>query len=132
MAKFNPPKKLVIEEFGAEQLPWIGKLVDPLNQFMTQVASAFTQGIVFSDNMKGLVIPLNIAIGQTYPMTFNAGALRERPISVHIGNVYPTDETAMTTPAFSVYWKYKDGTISYTMLGLNAAKAYKGNLLVIV
>lgn len=131
MAKFNPPKKLIIDEFGPEQKPWIGKLVDPLNNFMAQVATALTQGIVFGDNVKGVKIPLNIAISQTYPMVFNASSLKERPSSIHVGHVYPVDESTMTA-AFSVSWSYKDGTIYYTLLGLDGGKAYKGTLIVSV
>jgi hypothetical protein len=131
MAKFNPPKKLIIDEFGPDQKPWIGKLVDPLNNFMAQVATALTQGIVFSDNTKSLTIPLNIAISQAYPMVFNASALKERPTSIHVARVYPVDESIMTA-AFSVHWEYKDGTIYYTLLGLDGGKAYKGYLHVIV
>jgi hypothetical protein len=131
MARFSAPKKFIVEDYPAEYRGVLSKMFQDLNQFMTQVTSAFTQGIVFVDNMKGLKIPLNIAVNQTYPMTFNASSLKERPVSLHIGSIQTTDESAISS-AFSVAWAYKDGVISYTLIGLNAAKKYTGNLIVIV
>jgi hypothetical protein len=131
MAKFNAPKRLVVEDFPQEQRPWIGKLFDQLNIFMEQVTRTLVQGIVLADNFKGLVVPLNVSINQSYPMKQNIVALKDRPSSVHIGYITPTDQSTMAA-AFSVAWIYDNGVLSFRLIGLDASKSYKGTLIVLV
>lgn len=131
MAKFNAPKRLIVEDFPSEQRPWLGKLFDVLNVFMDQVTRTLTQGATIADNSKGLVVPIAIAANQTYPMTQNIAAIKDRPAAVYIGYIAPTDQSTMTA-AFSVAWTYNNGVLSYKIIGLDTSKTYKGTLIVLV
>lgn len=131
MAKFSAPKRLVVEDFPAEQRSWMPKLLDPLNVFMGEVAQAFTKGIVLSDNFRGVIIEFSVVANQTYPLNFNLSSLKSRPNAVFIGSIAATDETSLSSP-FSVVWSYDNGNLSYYFLGLDAAKQYSGKLIVLV
>lgn len=131
MGKFYAPKKLLIEDFPAEQRSYLGKLLDPLNQFMQQVATALSQGLVFVDNFKAIKFSVNIAASQTYPLEYNLAALKDRPSAVIIGEVIRSDEAALSS-AYSVHWKYDNGMLRYTLIGLDATKSHTVTILVLV
>lgn len=52
MAQIPPVKTLRVEEFPDDQKAWIGKLVTPLNLFMTLTANALTS-LTFGANIQG-------------------------------------------------------------------------------
>lgn len=131
MAKFNTVKKIDISDMPEDQRSWMGKLLDPLNAFMTQTAMALTNGLVIADNSKNAKITANIAVNQVWPMTYNLKALKERPSIVHIGSLRTTDGTSITA-AFSVTWSYNDGILTYQILGLSAASKYEVVLYAVI
>ena len=131
MAKFAAVKKIDINDMPSEQRSWIGKLLEPLNQFMTQTSTALTNGLVLADNNRTVKITTTIAANQVYPMTYNLKALKERPSMVLIGALRTTDGTSITD-AFSVTWSYDDGILSYTLLGLNASSKYEITLIALL
>ncbi len=130
MGKFYAPKKLLIEDFPDDARSWLGKLIDPLNQFMTQVATALTQGLVIFDNSKSVTFNVDIIANQTYPLTYNLASLKQRPTAVLIGQLTQSDESAPSN-AYALHWKYNDGTLSYTLIGLDASKSYKATIVVL-
>lgn len=131
MAKFGAVKKIDINDMPSEQRSWIGKLLEPLNQFMTQTSTALTNGLVIADNNRTVKITTTIAANQVYPMTYNLKALKEKPSMVLIGALRTTDGTSITD-AFSVTWSYNDGILSYTLLGLNASSKYEITLIALL
>lgn len=131
MAKFNSVKKIDINDMPAEQRSWIGKLLEPLNQFMTQTSTALTNGLVIGDNSRSVKITATIAASQAYPMTYNLKDLKSKPSMVLIGALRTTDGTSISS-AFSVTWSYNDGILSYTLLGLNSASKYEITLLALL
>jgi hypothetical protein len=131
MAKFGAVKKIDINDMPSEQRSWVGKLLEPLNQFMTQTSTALTNGLVLADNSRMVKISANIAASQVYPMEYNLKALKERPSMVLIGALRTTNG-ATISDAFSVTWAYNDGILSYTLLGLDAANTYEITLLALL
>lgn len=131
MAKFNAPKRLIVEDFPAEQRAWIGKLFDPLNVFMEQVTRALTNGAVITDNFKAKVFDISISAAQTWPMVQNISDLKTRPSSVSVGYIAANDETDIVD-AFSLAWSYNNGTLYYRIVGLDTGKAYKAKIIVLV
>lgn len=131
MAKFGAVKKIDINDMPSEQRSWIGKLLEPLNQFMTQTSTALTNGLVLADNNRTVKITTTIAANQVYPMTYNLKALKEKPSMVLIGALRTTDGTSISN-AFSVTWSYNDGILSYTLLGLNASSKYEITLIALL
>jgi hypothetical protein len=131
MAKFNSVKKIDISDMPEEQRSWIGKLLEPINQFMTQTSTALSNGLVLADNSRSVKITATIAANQAYPMQYNLKALKEKPSMVLIGSLKTTDGTSITA-AFSLVWTYNDGILSYTLLGLSASSKYEISLLAIL
>jgi len=131
MSKFGAVKKIDINDMPSEQRSWIGKLLEPLNQFMTQTSTALTNGLVLADNNRMVKIDATIAVNQVYPMKYNLKALKSAPSMVLIGALRSTDGSTITD-AFSVTWSYNDGILSYTLLGLNASSKYEITLLALL
>jgi hypothetical protein len=129
--KFGAVKKIDINDMPSEQRSWIGKLLEPLNQFMTQTSTALTNGLVLADNNRMVKINATIAANQVYPMEYNLKALKSAPSMVLIGALRTTDGTSISN-AFSVTWSYNDGILSYTLLGLSASSKYEITLLALL
>lgn len=53
MAQIPPIKTIRQEEFPDEQRAWIGKLLQPLNLFLTITANSLNQSLTFGDNIQG-------------------------------------------------------------------------------
>jgi len=53
MAQIPPVKTLRVEEFPDEQKAWIGKLITPLNLFMTITANSLSSALTFGSNIQG-------------------------------------------------------------------------------
>lgn len=128
--KFQAPKKLVPDDYPKEFRSIALKLFTDLNQFMQNVGTILTQGIVLNDNVKSLKINLSIQTSQTYPIEQDLSSFKDRPTAVFIGEIRPTDETVPSS-AFSVHWTFNNGLLSYTLIGLSSSKAYKGTLVVL-
>ena len=57
--KFQAPKKLIPDDYPKEFRSIALKLFTDLNQFMQNVGTILTQGIVLNDNVKSLKINLS-------------------------------------------------------------------------
>lgn len=77
MAKL-PDKNRLLEEDFKDQIKWIGKLLYPLNNFMSQVYNALNKDLTFKDNFRGEIkeievtsadLPLKISHNLKYRVT---------------------------------------------------------------
>lgn len=125
MSKINSVKRLVVEDFPSEVRKWLAKLIQPLNQFTSEVIAALSGGLTIADNFKSKKYELTIAASQSYPIKL-AYTLNERPTSVQVAYCMEDTGTPSTpTVAYSVWWTYSNSELSITMIGLDAAKRYK-------
>lgn len=71
MAKIPATPRLIVEDFPDQQT-WIGKLLDPLNGFMSSAVYALTGHLTFQDNLLGQqqVIDFTYNGTQTLPILF--------------------------------------------------------------
>lgn len=125
MSKINSTKRLVLEDFPSEVRSWLTKLIQPLNQFTSEVIAALSSGLTIADNLKAKKYDVTIAVSQAYPIKL-AYTLNEKPTSVQVA--YCMEDTGSpTTPtaAYCVWWSYSNSELSVTMIGLDTAKRYK-------
>lgn len=131
MAKFNSVKKLSVDEIPSEHRGWFGKVLEGLNPFIQQTSTALSNGLVLSDNSRTVKFTSTIAASQTWPMKFNLSSLKERPTAVMIGSLKSTDGFTIVA-TYCVHWTYDNGTLSYTILGLDSAHPYSATLIAII
>lgn len=129
--KFQAPKKLIPDDYPKEFRDFATKLFTDLNQFMQNVATILTQGIVITDNVKALKFNASIQVSQTFPMYQDVSALKERPSALIIGQLLRKDSTTITDN-FALHWTYAEGKVSYTITGLNSTKEYTATLIALV
>jgi hypothetical protein len=130
--KISAVKRYILEDYPKETQSWLGKLIQPLNQFLEQAIAILQNGITVSDNVKSLKKELTIQVNQTYPIKL-AYTLNERPSFVLVGSLREdTGSPAAPTSAPYPYWEYKEGNLEITMVGLDASKKYKLTLIAIV
>lgn len=112
MSKLPSFSRLTLEDFGSEK-SWIGKLISPLNAFMTEIVSAFSNGLTFSENLSAVVKTVYVPAGSTsFPIYF-AWTLKSKPIGLWVVSAYEASGTHTNfTAAVSADWEYTtDGKV---------------------
>lgn len=102
MAKIPAINRLIVEDFPQQQ-SWIGKLLNPLNTFLSAAVYALTGHLTFQDNLLGQQHVLDFTYNgtQSLPISFlntmsaTAGAL----------SVVKATENVNTAVAVVVAWK---------------------------
>lgn len=128
MAKLPPVQRFSMESFST-QSSWIGALIDPLNLFMEQVVGAFNRNLTIADNFAGTM--LTVTLDGTFPYKL-AWTLKQKPISVVVGNTTRTDGASFTlTSAVQVQWQYnQDGQFQIDgVVGITPTSTTKYNVL---
>ena len=101
-------RRLLLEDFP-DQADWIEKLIQPINAYMEQSASAL-RGLTINENMAGSI--KTVELDGTFPVKIAwSGA---RPVSVLVGNTTRSDQTTFTlTDAVQVQWEFdQSGSLS--------------------
>ena len=128
MAKITSVKRLVLEDFPNDVRGWLGsKLLQPLNGFIDQTVTALTSNLTIADNFKAKKYEVSVTNNQVYPIKLSY-TLNERPSEVRIASVVPSDGSTPTA-VFSVFWRYVDGGLQITFIGLETAKKYNVNII---
>lgn len=106
MSKLPPQSRLTLEDFPSEK-SWIGKLISPLNGFMTALVSALNNGLTFSENLSSVVRTIAVPAGTTaYPLYFS-WALKSKPIGLWVVSAYETlGAHTNFTAAISADWEF--------------------------
>lgn len=120
MAKLPPISRLVTEDF-ADQKSWIGKLLQPVNQFMESVFAALNQGLTIKDNTTGDI--LTAELDGTLPLKLSWSG-KSKPTVVLVGDIYRSDGSTVTlTAAVGIKWSFnQSGQLQIdTVLGLPVA-----------
>jgi hypothetical protein len=106
MARLPNIKRLLTEDFR-EQNTWIGKLLQPLNQFMESVTTAFNKGLTVTENLDAQVASVTLTEGRVDADTpvFFKSTCRGTPKGVLVSNALDVDNKGFTGPV-SVIWSY--------------------------
>lgn len=124
MAKLPSLIRLLVEDFP-DQKEWIGKLLQPLNQFMESTAASINKSLTVQDNIDQQYVEVSITGNAS--STFKA-TTKNRPSGVSVINVVTVSGTAPTA-AVQPIWEYVPATNSIKVTswygGLNSSSKYK-------
>lgn len=92
MAKIPAITSIPIESFPKDVQAWVGKLLNPLNQFLNAAVLALSANLTFSDNLLGQQNTLTFTYGantlpQSFSISMNATPQDLRVVSATENNV---------------------------------------------
>lgn len=144
MAKLPTLRRLSMEDFK-DQKSWIGRLLEPLNQFFVSVVSALDNNLTFRDNFAAQVFEVRVQTASS--VTAGSGTLpgyvallsevkilakstlRGRPTMILVGDVVEVaDNPQSVRYAVSVagLWDFANGQIVIRgVTGLEVSKEYR-------
>lgn len=107
MAKQPRFTRLLTDDFK-DQSEWIGRLLDPINNYMEQNNAALNKALTLADNMAAAL--LTIELDGQFPLKLRWD-LTARPVSVIVGNVYRSNGANFTlTSAVQVQWSFNQAS----------------------
>lgn len=130
MSTLPPIQRLVVEDFQ-DQKTWIGRLLQPLNQFFESVYSALNKNLTIADNISGDV--QTIELDGTFPIKL-AWKLKMRPVALLVGNVYRSDGSSTTlTEAVFLQWNFNQSSQLQIdgVVGITPTDAAKYKVLIV-
>ena len=128
MAKQPRFVRLLAEDFK-DQGDWIGRLLDPINNYMEQNNAALNKALTVSDNMAAAM--MTVELDGQFPLKLRWD-LPMRPVSVLVGNTYRSDGSSfMLTAAVQVQWSFNQaGQLQIDrVVGITPTAATKYKLL---
>ena len=123
-------KKLSVEDFK-EQQSWIAKLLQPLNDFFSQVNQGFNNGLTVEDNLSQEIKEIKFLNNSTnFPLSFKT-KFATNPKGLTL--IYCVDSSnADLTVQPCLNWSYNNGIITIrSITGLVTSNTYTIRLLVI-
>lgn len=123
MAKLPPISRFLREDF--QEVSWIEKLLQPLNQFMTLVYSALNANLTLGENMRAQIKELSITTDGSGDATASfAWGLTSIPTDLWVSRVVSVGTAP--TAAVSVDWSYDGQAINITQFhGLASSSTYR-------
>lgn len=127
--------RLVVEDFSRDIQGWIGKLIEPLNSFMSKVKSGLDKNITVNDNLAGQIKTLTVKAESPFkPLSFSYNSLRG-PRCVLIGGYSRRDiNTEVLTASVTCQWYYDANRAVITVqniTGLTTDKTYYVTFLIL-
>lgn len=126
-------KRLTTEDFK-DQTSWIGKLLQPLNEFMATVVQSLNKGLTFSDNFNAQIKELEFTLqaSGTYPLKFLV-TTSSKPTGLWVLRAEHVAGTPSTfTTAVWADWYYQDGQVYIKNLsGLTTGQKYRISVIII-
>lgn len=121
--------RIITEDLPSEVTKWVGKLVEPLNNFMLTMRNGLNKGVTVNDNMSGSVKSYSVT-GNT--LTFEYKSARAPKIVLLGGWVDLTTPTwTPTTLPGICKWSYANERVECTFLGLESTHRYSITLLIL-
>lgn len=119
-----PPQRFTTEEFP-EQEDWIGKLLEPLNQFTGNVVRAFTNKVTIEDNLYEEIKEIKfVYAANNFPLKFLT-KFKTQPKGLVPIYLYNNTLSAYATAAPWPIWVYQDGQVVISDIsGLTANQTY--------
>lgn len=129
MSKITP-KKLTVEDF-LDQQSWIGKLLQPLNDFFSQINQGWNNGITIEDNLFQEIRDVKLVVdANTFPQKIKA-KFNKYPQAVLVIYCLDTLGGSPTTAPW-VSWSFNNGQIEISNItGLTSGKTYNLKIHVI-
>jgi hypothetical protein len=124
MAKLPRIRRFVQEDYPSQN-KWIGRLFDPLNQFIDTVFTALNKGLTFRENMRCVVKTLEFVEGTgVYPLKFNWDLKGTGPTGLIIARVVYNNTAP--TETVGADWEFDGTSVSIkSFFGLTASEQYK-------
>lgn len=108
---------------------WIGKVLDPINSFLSQVKTGMDKGLSVNDNLRGAIKTVKVENGSQATVQYDTGY---NPKIIVVGKVEDlTDLSWVPTYHIGVTWRYDGSKLTVTFYGLNNAHSYLINLLIL-
>ena len=127
--KIAAAKKIIVEDFPAENRDLIKRLSGVLNQFLDQISQCVSNNLTLKDNIKGKVYTIFLAKNQTtYKLKWD---VNEKPTAVFIGQITKNNKEVVTD-VYALSWLYNSGFIELTFLGLTVDTSYDATIVGIV
>lgn len=126
MAKLPRTKKLIQEDFPSER-SWIGKLLQPLNQFLESTNLALDKGLTITDNLDQQTVQVTVTGNEEVSFPIKT---RSKPLGVVVSRVELIEGSDAPTAAVQpVSWEV-DSTNNIVTIdswhgGLNASSRYR-------
>ncbi len=132
MARIPPIKRLTTEDFK-DQTSWIGKLIQPLNEFMSSVSLALTRGLTFSENMAAQVKDVKVThAASAYPLKFLYDLSSKPQGALVVRVVEVSDTPSVLSNAVYADWDYRDGqVIINNFTGLTNGNTYNVRVIIL-
>lgn len=136
-----PTIKQILREDIPDAPEWVGSIIDPLNQFMTEVYYALDRDLTLNENIKGGLVSLQFKTRSDYSTAVEkedgfetqklANPTKVRPTFVAIGQVTDRDTFAVVTDPISLSWTYLNGVININYIaGLSDSTRYEITFLI--
>ena len=123
------PRRLLSEDFKDQS--WIGKLLAPLNEHISQVVQALTGNITFQDNLFSEIKELEVR-DSDLPLKFRCKYV-SKPKAVFVGQCEEISGSSTLLPGpVTVDWEWAGQVVTIKQVfNINAATKYRLNLVVI-
>lgn len=123
-------KKLSVEDFK-EQQSWIAKLLQPLNDFFSQVNQGFNNGLTVEDNLSQEIKEIKFLNDSTnFPLSFKT-KFASNPKGLTLIYCVDSSNTDLTVQP-CLNWSYNNGIITIrSITGLVSSSTYTIRVLVI-
>jgi len=128
MTKINTIKKIIVEDFNVDARDMVQRLANTLNPTLDQLGTAASGNLSLSDNLKCRVYSLKIEATAASASQHVIWDLNEKPTSVIIGRL-AKESGAAPAAAFAISWRYENGKIFFTIIGLDATLKYSLTLI---
>lgn len=130
MGQLPSIKSLTIEDYPDEKT-WIGKLIDPLNSFMSSVITNLNKGLTIGENVNGFIKTFDVT-GGAFPVSI-PNSLKSRPIAVIIGSIYNKQTPAATIgTGITIEWEFASSTLKIKNIsGLTTGTKYTVTVIVL-
>lgn len=128
--KLNP-QKFTLEDFQ-DQRDWIGKLFSPLNQFLGDVARAFSNQLTVEENLFQEIKEIRwVNVSVHYPLKFRT-KFGGSPKGLSVIYLFNNTLASFSTAQPWVVWTYANGEVSISNIsGLTSGQTYTIRLHVI-
>lgn len=112
MSRIKTTTLLKIEDVPSDLRQWMGKIIQPINDFLNQATKIINDGLVFPDNFigKDILFSFKFQTGQTLPLKYN-WPLKTRPNALQVVAAYENDAPIICLVAWQ---QAVDGSIQLT------------------
>lgn len=111
MSNLPPINRLVTEDFPGQQ-KWIPRLIQPLNQFMTNVVFALNKSLTFTNNFNAQVRDIDVS-GNLPFETVSFVSTIGKPAGIWVVNIQDKDSNSRSVvrSPITLDWEYRGNSV---------------------